>query len=157
MNDKITLLYNVQNEVTVLPNKFIDEYMIKADGEYVKIYLLILRLQGMGLPVDVDHLADHLELTRKDVLRALSYWEKAGLLQATEPSVPEKTASAASTGTQKGASSQQGTTPSPTITSVPEKTTLSPTDVENSMKDTDLERTIYMAETYIGRPFPHQS
>ena len=84
---------------------------------------------------------DHLELTRKDVLRALSYWEKAGLLQATEPSVPEKTASAASTGTQKGASSQQGTTPSPTITSVPEKTTLSPTDVENSMKDTDLERT----------------
>ena len=88
MNDKITLLYNVQNEVTVLPNKFIDEYMIKADGEYVKIYLLILRLQGMGLPVDVDHLADHLELTRKDVLRALSYWEKAGLLQAAEPSVP---------------------------------------------------------------------
>ena len=152
MSDKITLLYNVQNEVTVLPNKFIDEYMIKADGEYVKIYLLILRLQGMGLPVDVDHLADHLELTRKDVLRALSYWEKAGLLQAAEPSVPEKTASSASTVTQKGASSQQGT-PSPTITSVPEKTTLSPTDVENSMKDTDLERTIYMAETYIGRPF----
>ena len=152
MNDKITLLYNVQNEVTVLPNKFIDEYMIKADGEYVKIYLLILRLQGMGLPVDVDHLADHLELTRKDVLRALSYWEKAGLLQAAEPSVPDKTASSASTVTQKGASSQQGT-PSPTITSVPEKTTLSPTDVENSMKDTDLERTIYMAETYIGRPF----
>ena len=36
MNDKITLLYNVQNKVTVLPNKFIDEYMIKADGEYVK-------------------------------------------------------------------------------------------------------------------------
>ena len=54
MSDKITLLYNVQNEVTVLPNKFIDEYMIKADGEYVKIYLLILRLQGMGLPVDVE-------------------------------------------------------------------------------------------------------
>ena len=81
MSDKITLLYNVQNEVTVLPNKFIDEYMIKADGEYVKIYLLILRLQGMGLPVDVERIADHLELTRKDVLRALSYWEKAGILR----------------------------------------------------------------------------
>ena len=78
MSDKITLLYNVQNEVTVLPNKFIDEYMIKADGEYVKIYLLILRLQGMGLPVDVERIADYLELTRKDVLRALSYWEKTG-------------------------------------------------------------------------------
>jgi len=28
-----------------------------------------------------EHAADHLELTRKDVLRALSYWEKAGILQ----------------------------------------------------------------------------
>lgn len=186
MSEKITLLYNVQNEVTVLPNKFIDEYMIKADGEYVKIYLLILRLQGMGLPIDVDHLADHLELTHKDVLRALAYWEKVGLLQTgqTESSVqPARTDSAASSangvsqmaaatsmettasvksststglsaGSSTGSSASSGLpTGSPTITAVPEKNTLSPTEVENSMKDTDLERTIYMAETYIGRPF----
>lgn len=175
MNNKITLLYNVQNEVTILPNKFIDEYMIKADGEYVKIYLLILRLQGMGLPIDVDHLADHLELTRKDVLRALSYWEKAGLLQTNTSVNPDNTesfknptASTAVTDSAVPVSSVHSTNGSaspvihpdsatsggsPTITAVPEKTTLSPTEVENSMKDTDLERTIYMAETYIGRPF----
>lgn len=187
MREKITLLYNMQNEVTVLSNKFIDEYMIKADGEYVKIYLLILRLQGMGLPMDVDRLADHLELTRKDVLRALSYWEKEGLLQMGAASE----ATASGTGTEiadstaasvkaddkvpgqmensvvkaDGARAMTPTTASasikevavsissPTITAVPEKNTLSPTEVENSMKDTDLERTIYMAETYIGRPF----
>lgn len=177
MREKITLLYNVQNEVTVLPNKFIDEYMIKADGEYVKIYLLILRLQGMGLPIDVDRLADHLELTRKDVLRALSYWEKAGLLQmgaASEMTVTgagaESSAeanditagklqpSASETDRIKVAASSTNnevtaSMSSPTITPVPEKNTLSPTEVANSMKDTDLERTIYMAETYIGRPF----
>lgn len=160
MSDKITLLYNVQNEVTVLPNKFIDEYMIKADGEYVKIYLLILRLQGMGLPIDVDHLADHLELTRKDVLRALSYWEKAGVLQTGEPANPKKdtissTTAAANTvaATMDSTVSSESPVVSPTITAIPEKNTLSPTEVENSMKDTDLERTIYMAETYIGRPF----
>ena len=159
MNDKITLLYNVQNEVTVLPNKFIDEYMVKADGEYVKIYLLILRLQGMGLPIDVDQLADQLELTRKDVLRALSYWEKAGLLQ-TKASASEAASTAAgsktapSAGTDgKTADSNAAATPTPTITPVPEKNTLSPTEVQASMTDTDLERTIYMAETYIGRPF----
>lgn len=183
MREKITLLYNMQNEVTVLPNKFIDEYMIKADGEYVKIYLLILRLQGMGLPIDVDHLADHLELTRKDVLRALSYWEKAGLLQmgaASEVATTRTgagTASSieaddmmsgqmgssvakadgtrvmASTATSAATNEVAASIGSPTITAVPEKNTLSPTEVENSMKDTDLERTIYMAETYIGRPF----
>lgn len=172
MSDKITLLYNVQNEVTVLPNKFIDEYMIKADGEYVKIYLLILRLQGMGLPVDVDHLADHLELTRKDVLRALSYWEKAGILQ-TKAATSETAVTITGTESITNAVSERGlgatqavttdtgntdgtstvSSLSPTITPVPEKNTLSPTEVQASMTNTDLERTIYMAETYIGRPF----
>lgn len=198
MSDKITLLYNVQNEVTVLPNKFIDEYMIKADGEYVKIYLLILRLQGMGLPVDVERIADHLELTRKDVLRALSYWEKAGILQTGAATVTGSesvtngisgdTGTAQTVGTSEkvmatgvtgsdgntmtaGTSGSDGNTMiagtsgsdgniitsgaslSPTITPVPDKNTLSPTEVQTSMTNKDLERTIYMAETYIGRPF----
>lgn len=192
MSDKITLLYNVQNEVTVLPNKFIDEYMIKADGEYVKIYLLILRLQGMGLPVDVERIADHLELTRKDVLRALSYWEKAGILQTGAATVTgsesvtngisgnagttqavgtsEKVMATGVTGTDGNtmtagtsgsdrntmtseSTGQTGASLSPTITPVPDKNTLSPTKVQASMTNKDLERTIYMAETYIGRPF----
>ena len=197
MSDKITLLYNVQNEVTVLPNKFIDEYMIKADGEYVKIYLLILRLQGMGLPVDVERIADHLELTRKDVLRALSYWEKAGILQTGAASetaatvtgsesvtngisgnagttqavgTSEKVMATGVTGTDGNtmtagtsgsdrntmtseSTGQTGASLSPTITPVPDKNTLSPTEVQASMTNKDLERTIYMAETYIGRPF----
>ena len=190
MSDKITLLYNVQNEVTVLPNKFIDEYMIKADGEYVKIYLLILRLQGMGLPVDVERIADHLELTRKDVLRALSYWEKAGILRTGAASetaatvtgsesmangISGDTGTAQTVGTSEkvmatgvtgsdgntmtaGTSGSDGTgqtgvSLSPTITPVPDKNTLSPTEVQASMTNKDLERTIYMAETYIGRPF----
>lgn len=224
MSDKITLLYNVQNEVTVLPNKFIDEYMIKADGEYVKIYLLILRLQGMGLPVDVDRIADHLELTRKDVLRALSYWEKAGILRTDSAAAEaattvtgtetmgngvssdigtrttqaigasEKTMATGATGAVGNsmvagvsgsagnsmtagisgvagnsmvaeasstarssmtarATGQTAVSPSPTVTPVPDKNTLSPTEVQASMTNKDLERTIYMAETYIGRPF----
>ena len=181
MSDKITLLYNVQNEVTVLPNKFIDEYMIKADGEYVKIYLLILRLQGMGLPVDVERIADHLELTRKDVLRALSYWEKAGILRTGAASetaatvtgsesmangisgdtgtaqtvgTSEKVMATGVTGSDGNESTgQTGASLSPTITPVPDKNTLSPTEVQASMTNKDLERTIYMAETYIGRPF----
>ena len=245
MSDKITLLYNVQNEVTVLPNKFIDEYMIKADGEYVKIYLLILRLQGMGLPVDVERIADYLELTRKDVLRALSYWEKAGILRTGAASetaatvtgsesmangISGDTGTAQTVGTSEKvmatgvtgsdgntmiagtsgsdgniitsrtsgsdgntmtagtsgsdrntmtagtsgsagniitsgtpasagnamaseAAGQTGASLSPTITPVPDKNTLSPTEVQTSMTNKDLERTIYMAETYIGRPF----
>ena len=78
--DKITLKNTLHHTTTILPNEFIDHYMIRADGEYVKIYLLILRLMNQNLPVEIDQLADTLELTRKDILRALKYWEKEGLL-----------------------------------------------------------------------------
>ena len=60
--------------------------MIKADGEYVKIYLLILRLMNQNLPVQIDQLADTLELTQKDIIRALKYWEKEGLLELEDSS-----------------------------------------------------------------------
>ncbi len=78
--DKITLKNTLHHTTTILPNEFIDHYMIKADGEYVKIYLLILRLMNQNLPVEIEQLADTLELTQKDILRALKYWEKEGLL-----------------------------------------------------------------------------
>ena len=76
----ITLSDKLQANVTILPNEFIDEYMIPADGEYVKIYLLILRLIGDGYEVSQELLADLLDLTQKDVARAISYWVEAGIL-----------------------------------------------------------------------------
>ena len=38
---KLTLTNSAQNNTTVLENEFIDQYMIKANGEYVKVYLLL--------------------------------------------------------------------------------------------------------------------
>ena len=80
---------NLENQlplgVTTLSNIFIDEYMPPANGEYVKIYLFLLRLT---VNHDTDGLtmaciADQLECTSKDVLRALKYWEKQGLITCT--------------------------------------------------------------------------
>lgn len=147
--DKITLTNNLQHNVTILSNDFIDHYMRKADGEYVKIYLLILRLSGSQLPVRVDELADTLELTRKDILRALNYWEKAGLLKLNEdsPSTGEISATSAPEEEISEASVSSFTTPS-----VPEKANRSAVEMEKAIKNTDLEQTVYMAETYLGRP-----
>lgn len=132
--EKITLKNTLQHTTTILPNDFIDNHMIKADGEYVKIYLLILRLLNSNLPVEIDQLADTLELTRKDILRALNYWEKEGLLSlsAPEDTVPQET-------------------PLP-VTPVPEKSSYNLSAMEKAIKGTDLEQTLYMAETYLGRP-----
>ena len=40
---KLTLTNYVQGNATLLENEFIDEHMPKANGEYVKVYLLLLR------------------------------------------------------------------------------------------------------------------
>ena len=64
---------------TLVSNNFIDRYMAGASGEYVKVYLYLLRLQSEP-DVSVTLLADRLDLTEKDVMRALRYWETARLI-----------------------------------------------------------------------------
>lgn len=67
---------------TSVSNHFLDYYMPKANGEYVKVYLCLLRsLQGQADQLSVIGLADQLDLTETDVLRALKYWEKQHLLK----------------------------------------------------------------------------
>ena len=69
------------NNITIVENDFIDHYMVSANGEYVKVYLLLLRYQNIPeqLP-DIPQMADLLENTEGDILRALKYWEKEGIL-----------------------------------------------------------------------------
>ena len=35
----------IQAEITCIPNTFIDEYVAEANGDYVKVYLYLLRHQ----------------------------------------------------------------------------------------------------------------
>lgn len=63
---------------TLVADEFIDTYMASANGEYVKVYLYILRHQNEK--VDLPSIADALNHTEADVRRALAYWEKMGVL-----------------------------------------------------------------------------
>lgn len=68
--------------ITGVSNLFLDHYMPKANGEYVKVYLYLLR--ALHLPsreLSVAGLADALDHTESDILRALKYWEKQRLLK----------------------------------------------------------------------------
>ena len=82
---KLTLRNCAQDNITVLENEFIDHYMLKANGEYVKVYLLVLRHLGESSgKLSISEMADVLECTEKDVLRALKYWKKQGILDYSE-------------------------------------------------------------------------
>lgn len=78
----ITLYKEPSAAVTCISNLFIDKYMPRANGEYVKIYLYLLRcMAGKDTPLSLSRIADQFEHTENDVLRALRYWEKVRLLQ----------------------------------------------------------------------------
>ncbi len=80
----MVLQYYRETGVTVLNNVFIDQYIADANGEYVKVYLFLMRAAQSGIDFSVSSLADALDHTEKDILRALRYWQKHGLLTMEE-------------------------------------------------------------------------
>lgn len=80
--NQLTLKTQMQDGITSISNIFLDYYMPKANGEYVKVYLYLLRaLQNPTLALSVTALADALDHTEGDILRALKYWEKQDILK----------------------------------------------------------------------------
>ncbi len=67
-----------QVDATLVANEFLDKYMPQANGDYVKVYLYLLRNGKDG--VDIETAAESLELTEGDVRRAIKYWEKCGIV-----------------------------------------------------------------------------
>ncbi|PNH20291.1 hypothetical protein B6K86_04680 [Lachnospiraceae bacterium] len=65
--------------VTLVSNEFIDCWMPSANGEYVKVFLYLLR--HTGEEITAGGIAEALELTEGDVRRALSRWERQGLIR----------------------------------------------------------------------------
>ena len=79
---------NINAAVTAVSNTFIDEYMGTASGEYVKVYLYLLRHEGEN--IEIPDIADALNHTEADVRRALAYWERTGVLAPERESVEEQ-------------------------------------------------------------------
>ena len=78
----LTLKNKFQTNATLLPNDFIDNYMAGANGEFVKVYLFLLRhLDDPCSSITISTIADCLNNTENDILRAFRYWESQGLLR----------------------------------------------------------------------------
>ena len=69
---------------TVIPNCFIEQYMPYAAGEFVKIYIYLLKCVSENQSeLSISRIADAFNNTEKDVVRALKYWQRKGLLKLT--------------------------------------------------------------------------
>ena len=66
---------------TAVSDLFIDEYVPSANGDFVKVYLYLLRLlTRKNSNLSISSLADTFNQTENDVMRALRYWDKSGLV-----------------------------------------------------------------------------
>ncbi|HBH93003.1 MAG TPA: DNA replication protein DnaD, partial [Bacteroides sp.] len=195
----LTLQSRITLNYTLVPDYFLDNYMPKASGEFVKIYLYILRCLGSGTPAAacdvlkngcasysgsddcfcVSFLADRLNLTENDVMRALKYWENEGLLILTYANA--SSGSGASDGELTGitladitmsvedtfgtaanetAVTSQTTAPAAMISapevsvpeaSVPEKPSYTAAQLKEFAANEELSQLLYIAQMYLGK------
>ena len=136
----LTLRNRFQDNSTIVENDFIDNYMVKANGEYVKVYLLLLRhLNVHNTSLTISKLADYLECTEKDIIRALNHWSNEGLLKIDYDE----------SGTICGLTLGKG---SAVATKVTSKVSSNQTPSEEpARKQSDLKQLYFVAEQYLGK------
>ena len=77
---RLTIYKDSNINSTAISNRFIDEYLPDANAAQVKVYLFLTRMLGAGQATSVSDMADKFNYPEKDIIRALKYWEKKGLL-----------------------------------------------------------------------------
>jgi DnaD/phage-associated family protein len=69
---------------TVISNNFIDNHMRDANPTFSVVYIYMIRLSQNNEDVTAETIADALNLLESDVIKALKYWEKAGVLKTSQ-------------------------------------------------------------------------
>lgn len=76
---------NTNIEYTPISNVFIDKFMPKARGEYIKVYLLGLRYCLSGeIGINSSSIATSLHLLESDVMNAWNYWNDEGVIKISK-------------------------------------------------------------------------
>lgn len=162
------------NTDTVIPNRFIETYMTEANGEFVKVYLYLLYcVQSHSYLCTISAIADHFNHTEKDVVRALNYWQKQGLLALELNSDGNVSICMTDLGHADSASAEPPKSPSspllmlaaaaetpPAAEPVPvlrpiraaAKRAYSPDELSEFRKNADISELFFVLETYIKHP-----
>jgi DnaD/phage-associated family protein len=127
----------IMPSATMISNEFIDTYMAKASGEYVKVFLMVIRLAQSSEEISEQTIAGRLDMTERAVARALAYWVQEGLL---------------SSGIASQAEAAPAREPSSAKDRTPKKPQLTPIDLQKKQNDQNFIHLKYIAEMYLGHP-----
>lgn len=145
---------------TMISNIFIDCYMPKANGEYVKLYLCLLRQASERSSVSIEAIADLFDYTEKDVRRGLRYWADQGLLKLEyapdhticsltflEPERPKNQAAVSICTAQSKDASKMAETAAAKITA----DSLTADRICALKNNPDIRQLLFIAESYLSR------
>lgn len=148
---------------TIVPNQFIDRFMPSANGEFVKVYLYLLRcIHSHASNCTISEIADKFNNTEMDIQRALRYWQKEGLLSFTEQNgeITSIVLSTDATDTASAVTAEREPdidaspaaeeTVVPDGISIPNRQEYTPLQAEALMKDIEISEAISQAEKILG-------
>lgn len=167
------------DDFTFVSNCFLDKYMPEANGEFVKIYLYLLRaMSDRTSQFSLLSIADTLNCTEKDIERALKYWCKKGILKLefdehkqiagiillplVTPNPGTVTPASVSTEASlipSAVSTEASLVPAPspeTLTAAAKEAekpqrTLTPSKVKELKKNEEIIQLLFIAEQYLGK------
>lgn len=168
---QLTIHNDSSSEVTTVSNVFLDQYMLEANGEFVKIYLYLLRVTALAdTSFSFSSIADTLNCTEKDILRALKYWQKAGILNLTfdenkvlknitflsikakeNPLADSRKLADATDNSPAQTTISKKAKASASIEAVPLKITFSADKVKQLTENEEVRQLLFIAEQYLGR------
>lgn len=177
----ITITTEKNETYSSISNFFIDYYMTSASGEFVKVYLYLVRLMSSSKPVSVANIADHFNLTEKDICRAIKYWISQDVMKLNYNKKKELTGITLLPLHDKGSSSDSGVDDlsilgvdystgdddnnseiTATIAdedkaevperTLPDKITVTPEFLRKKQEDEVLSDIMFETEAYFGRP-----
>ncbi len=173
---ELTIYNNNYMDSTVVSNLFIDEYMKDANDAQLKVYIYLLRVMNSNKTTSISDMADLFNHTEKDILRALSYWEKHHLLSLEYDSarnivgIHMEEPTGKNTGenvslapvvsivprtTQEPAPSEKVNVAEKTAVKesvVPSKPSYSPDELKNFKNQESTAQLIFIMEQYLQRP-----
>lgn len=146
-------------DFTLVQNRFLDDYMMSANGEFVKIYLYLLRCSAAEQELTLSSIADAFNHTENDIKRALVYWEKQHLLHLsyngdgvltdivlTDDAFQSESRQACLNSCAAYESAETGTVPA-----APKRISISADRKRELASQEDIRQLIYIAEQYLGK------
>lgn len=138
---------------TSIPNCFIEQFMPKAAGEFVKIYIYILKcLEENRSELSISRIADVFNDTEKDIIRALKYWDKKGLLTLTFDGTTLTALKVNHLSDSQSGAERKIAGKEKTEAATPSEREYTGAEIEAFSSKEDIPLLLYSIQKYMGRP-----